>query len=94
MKKMATHSSTLPGKSHRQRSLVGYSPWGHKMLDTTERLNNNNIKYQNEINYLACSYVKEYLEDSSNHHSMIKFYHNTFKKYFLLKIGRRLEGKE
>ena len=26
----------LPGKSHGQRSLVGYSPWGHKKLDTTE----------------------------------------------------------
>ena len=26
----------FPGKSHRQRSLVGYSPWGHKELDTTE----------------------------------------------------------
>ena len=28
----------LPGKSHRRRSLVGYSPWGHKESDTTERL--------------------------------------------------------
>jgi len=28
----------LPGKSHGQRSLVGYSPWGCKELDTTERL--------------------------------------------------------
>ena len=26
----------LPGKSHGQRSLVGYSPWGCKELDTTE----------------------------------------------------------
>ena len=26
----------LPGKSHGQRSLVGYSPWGHKDLDMTE----------------------------------------------------------
>ena len=26
----------LPGKSHGQRSLVGYSPWDHKELDTTE----------------------------------------------------------
>ena len=26
----------LPGKSHGQRSLVGYSPWGHKELDMTE----------------------------------------------------------
>ena len=28
----------LPGKSHRQRSLVCYSPWGHKGLGTTEQL--------------------------------------------------------
>ena len=28
----------LPGKSHGQRSLVGYSPWGHKESDITERL--------------------------------------------------------
>ena len=28
----------LPGESHRQRSLAGYSPWGHKELDTTKRL--------------------------------------------------------
>ena len=27
---MATHSSILPGKSQGQRSLMGYSPWGHK----------------------------------------------------------------
>ena len=28
----------LPGESHGRRSLVGYSPWGRKKLDTTERL--------------------------------------------------------
>ena len=28
----------LPGKSHGQRSLVGYSLWGHKESDTTEWL--------------------------------------------------------
>ena len=37
---MATHSSTLlPGKFHGPRSLVGYSPWGCKESETTERLN-------------------------------------------------------
>ena len=36
-KGMTTHSST-PGESHGLRSLVGYSPWGHKELDMTERL--------------------------------------------------------
>ena len=28
----------LPGEFHGQRSPVGYSPWGHKESDTTERL--------------------------------------------------------
>ena len=28
----------LPGKSHGQRSLIGYSPWGHEESDTTEQL--------------------------------------------------------
>ena len=28
----------LPGECHEQRSLAGYSPWGHKALDTTEWL--------------------------------------------------------
>ena len=28
----------LPGESHAGRSLVGYSPWGRKESDTTERL--------------------------------------------------------
>ena len=34
-KEMETHSSILPGKSYGQRSLVGYSPWGHKESDIT-----------------------------------------------------------
>ena len=37
-KEMATHSSILAWRSHGQRSLAGYSPWGHKESDTTERL--------------------------------------------------------
>ena len=40
-KEMATHSSTLPGKSHGQRSLADHSRRGHKESDTTERLNSN-----------------------------------------------------
>ena len=37
-KAMATHSSTLACGIPRSRSLVGYSPWGHKELDMTEWL--------------------------------------------------------
>ena len=28
----------MPGKSHGQRSLAGYGPWGHKESDTAEQL--------------------------------------------------------
>ena len=41
---MATHSVFLPGKFHGQKSLMGYSPWGCKELDTTERLNTYSYK--------------------------------------------------
>ena len=37
-KVMAPHSSILAGKSHGRRTLVGYSPWGHKESDKIERL--------------------------------------------------------
>ena len=33
---MATHYSILPREFHGQRSLVDYSPMGHKELDMTE----------------------------------------------------------
>ena len=54
---MATHSSTLPGKSHGQSSLAGYSPWGRKESDMTEQLHFTlpNIYYNSaEIQKLAC----------------------------------------
>ena len=35
---MTTHSGIHAGEFRGQRSLAGYSPWGCKELDTTERL--------------------------------------------------------
>ena len=37
-KEMATHFSILAWKIPWTESLLGYSPWGHKESDTTERL--------------------------------------------------------
>ena len=37
-KKWQSTPALLPGKSHGQRSLIGYSPWGRKESDTTEWL--------------------------------------------------------
>ena len=37
----------LPGKLHGQRSLEGPSPWGHKVLDATERMHTHTHKSYN-----------------------------------------------
>ena len=34
----ASEPVLMPGKFHGWRNLGGYSPWGHKESDTTERL--------------------------------------------------------
>ena len=34
--RLPTPVFSLPGESHGQRSLAGYSPWGHKELDMTK----------------------------------------------------------
>ena len=50
-KKMATHSSFLPGELHEQRNPVGYSPQGHKELDMTGQLTFEKI---NKIDKTCC----------------------------------------
>ena len=37
-REMATYSSIPAGNVHGQRSLAGFSPWGHKKSDMTERV--------------------------------------------------------
>ena len=46
-------SPFLPGKSHGQRSLAGYSPWVTKESDMTYQQNNNNKIFMSFI--LRCS---------------------------------------
>ena len=40
-----------PGEFHGQRSLAGYSPWGHKKLDPTERLS---LHFTSGLSNLYC----------------------------------------
>ena len=55
----------LPGESHGRRSLVGYSPWGHKELDMTERLSTGKHK-----RFLASSRK----QIKTKHNTFCKFY--------------------
>ena len=51
-----------PGESHGQRSLVGYSPWGHKESDTTEVTCHSRVQHSttnlsaNSLNFLPYWY--------------------------------------
>ena len=52
---MANTPVFFPGEFHGQWSLVGYSPWGRKELDTTEQLTYMKIiylKYLRLFNYV------------------------------------------
>ena len=53
---MAVTPVFLPGESHRQRSLVGYHPWGCKESDMTEQLTHT---YTSQIDY--------WLQESKGH---------------------------
>ena len=53
----------LPGESHGQRSLVGYSPWGHKESDTTEWLTHTFVSIFSNLIFICiqralCEYKK------------------------------------
>lgn len=39
----------LPGKSHEQRNLEGYNPWGRRESDMTERLTTQSIMYETAL---------------------------------------------
>ena len=53
----------LPGESHGQRRLSGYSPWGHKESDMTQQLNKN-IKKMYDIRLCLLVFISEVLKDT------------------------------
>ena len=59
----------LPGKSHGRRSLAGYSLWGHKVTDTTERLNKHNWATEQTQQQLQTMHVSITWELISNTNS-------------------------
>ena len=51
----------MPGESHEQRSLAGYSLWGHKELDTTEQLTLSLSVHRSEYEIFALVFLTEIL---------------------------------
>ena len=48
----------LPGESHGQRSLVGYSPWGRKKLDTTEATEHSTLPSAETVSGVLRMHIK------------------------------------
>ena len=51
----------LPGESHGQKNLAGYSPWGHKELDTTEQLTLFLYRSLQSIEHCSLCYIQQVL---------------------------------
>ena len=53
----------LPGEFHGQRSLVGYSSWGCKELDTTERLTHTHAQTRESLITKESGYLRNAKKD-------------------------------
>ena len=73
---------SLPEKSHGQRSLVGYSPWGHKQLDMTEWLSMQRTTLtQNRVMEQCRQFPMFGSEHSCSIYSNVPFYFYFLKSY-------------
>ena len=75
---MATHSSILAWRIPWMRSLVGYSPWGHKELDTTEVTVHvsqcrENVRYRKRWQEYTEELYKKDLHDPDNHDAVVNY---------------------
>ena len=72
----------LPGESHGQRSLMGYSPWGCKESDMTERAC---VLLELTSGFI---WVHHYTfhRDSPQKPSAFKAYYRKYKKYKIYKV--------
>ena len=80
----------LPGKSHGQKSLIGYSPWGRKESDTTEWLHS----LSGELEHPRCENTFYIIEHSDSPRS---FHHKKLKSHgdwplHILPINAKLWG--
>ena len=82
----------MPGKSHGQRSLVGYSPWGRKEPDTTERLHFFTLKFHLAKLLFKMATQEDPKLTSSHRHTEFRA---TYGQVFLLRKPKvRLSGKQ
>ena len=73
----------LPGESHGQRSLVGYSPWGHKESDMTEVTEYTCSLYTNFNDSFYHEWMLNIIKNSLLH-LLMRFYGFYYSNNFIL----------
>ena len=77
----------LPRESHGQRSLAGYSPWGHKVLNTTESTQHSDELFSGRAGptaHLSLSPLLENMDDGKTTSLGCGGHHlHTIWKYFV-----------
>ena len=79
----------LPGECHGQRSLRGYSPWGHKELDTIMRLTLS-LSDKITINCIKILRVSSKCYDHHGFSTNIKKFETTYKSISRMTVDRIL----
>ena len=83
----------LPGKLYGQKSLAGYSPWGCKVLDTTERLSTHFIlkcgSTKNVVHIFSNCILFIFSQELHCTHPYISLF-ILFGIYFYVRLGRTL----
>ena len=92
-----------PGKSHGRRSLVGYSPWGRKELDMTEKLHFTSLGLEGKLTFSSPAATAEFSKFAgilsailSQHHLLAFEVAQRLLSYAMLMLagigGRRRRG--
>ena len=74
---MATHSSVLAWEIPWTEKPVGYSPWGHKELNTTEQRAERDVCYVWDNIHLYNTYQREDIKTYTKH--CVKWNHRSFE---------------
>ena len=70
----------LPGLSHGQRSLVGYSPWGRKESDTTEHAHTHSLLCKGNLYRINRKYRKAHIIRQDNKYNLSVHQRNCFTR--------------
>ena len=85
----------LAGKSHGQRSLEDYNPWGRRESDTTEQLNHHQVANKHVKRLSTSLIIREIQIETTRRYCFTPSWMAIFKKiYNIGSVGKNVENTE